>query len=94
MHGGGARGEPGDAERGVGCPSLAPFDRILSAAASPSIPGPWLEQLAEGGILVLPVGGRMGQELIRVTKRGGEPVSEYLGAVVFVPLIGRHGFPE
>jgi protein-L-isoaspartate(D-aspartate) O-methyltransferase len=77
----------------LGCPEHAPFDRILSAAASPSIPEPWLEQMAEGGILVLPVGGRIAQDLVRVTKRGGEPVSEFLGACIFVPLIGRHGFP-
>ena len=77
----------------LGCVGHAPFDRILSAAASPSIPPPWLEQLTEGGIIVLPVGGRLGQDLLRVTKRGGEPLIEFLGACIFVPLIGRHGFP-
>ncbi|MEW6721534.1 MAG: protein-L-isoaspartate(D-aspartate) O-methyltransferase [Thermodesulfobacteriota bacterium] len=76
----------------LGYRSLAPYDRILSAAASPSVPPPWLEQLAEGGILVLPMGGRLGQELLRVTKRGGEAVREYLGACIFVPLIGKHGY--
>jgi len=76
----------------LGCPEQAPFDRILSAAASPDIPAPWLEQLAEGGILVLPVGRRDTQELLRVTKRGGATVTEHLGGCVFVPLIGRHGF--
>jgi protein-L-isoaspartate(D-aspartate) O-methyltransferase len=78
----------------LGWPPLAPYDRILSAAASPSIPGPWLEQLEEEGIMVLPVGGRFSQELLRVTKRRGEPASEFLGACIFVPLIGRHGFPD
>jgi protein-L-isoaspartate(D-aspartate) O-methyltransferase len=78
----------------LGCPAHAPFDRILSAAASPSVPPPWLEQLTEGGIIVLPVGGRFSQDLMRVTKRGGEQRIEYLGACIFVPLIGRHGFPE
>jgi protein-L-isoaspartate(D-aspartate) O-methyltransferase len=76
----------------LGCPSSAPFDRILSAAASPSIPPPWTDQLVEGGIIVLPVGGRFGQDLMRVTKRAGEQVFEILGGCIFVPLIGRHGF--
>jgi protein-L-isoaspartate(D-aspartate) O-methyltransferase len=78
----------------LGCPAHAPFDRILSAAASPSVPPPWLEQLAEGGIIVLPVGGRTSQDLIRITKSGGEQRVEYLGACIFVPLIGTHGFHE
>ncbi|MBP2676180.1 MAG: protein-L-isoaspartate O-methyltransferase [Deltaproteobacteria bacterium] len=76
----------------LGCPEHAPFDRILSAAASPSVPPPWMEQLAEGGIVVLPLGGRMGQDLVRVTKRRDDPVYESLGACIFVPLIGEHGF--
>lgn len=78
----------------LGCPAHAPYDRILSAAASPSVPPPWLEQLAEEGIIVLPVGERFSQELVRVTKKGGGQRVEYLGACIFVPLIGRHGFPE
>ena len=78
----------------LGCPGHAPFDRVLSAAASPSVPPPWLEQLAEGGIIVLPVGERFRQDLMRVTKSGGERRVEFLGACIFVPLIGRHGFPE
>jgi protein-L-isoaspartate(D-aspartate) O-methyltransferase len=78
----------------LGCPEHAPFDRILSAAASPAVPSPWLEQLAEDGIVVLPIGGRRGQDLGRVTKRGGKPVLERLGGCVFVPLIGEHGFRE
>jgi protein-L-isoaspartate(D-aspartate) O-methyltransferase len=78
----------------LGSPAHAPFERILSAAASPYIPPPWIEQLAEGGILVLPVGERLGQDLTRVTKRRGKPQTEYLGGCIFVPLIGEHGFRE
>ena len=78
----------------LGCPEHAPFDRILSAAASPAVPSPWIEQLLEGGMIVLPIGGRRGQDLARVTKRGGKPVTELLGGCVFVPLIGKHGFRE
>ena len=76
----------------LGSPEHAPFDRILSAAASPYVPAPWISQLSEGGIIVLPVGGRYEQELIRVTRLGDRTVSEVLGGCRFVPLVGMHGF--
>ena len=76
----------------LGWPPLAPYDRILATAASPSIPQPWIEQLAEGGILVLPAGGRLSQQLLKVTKHGENTVTDYLGSCIFVPMIGRHGF--
>ncbi len=78
----------------LGSPEHAPFDRILSAAASPRIPTPWLSQLEEGGILVLPVGTRSEQELTRVTKKEGKPFTDFLGGCRFVPLLGEHGFRE
>lgn len=76
----------------LGSPSHAPFDRILSAAASPSVPVPWLEQLSEGGIIVLPMGGRFEQELARVTRIGDRITTDVLGGCRFVPLIGEYGF--
>ena len=76
----------------LGSPANAPFDRILSAAASPSVPAPWISQLSEGGIIVLPVGGRYEQELIRVTLSKGHTDTEVLGGCRFVPLVGMHGF--
>ena len=76
----------------LGSPAYAPFDRILSAAASPSVPAPWISQLSEGGIIVLPVGGRYEQELIRVTLAQGRTETEVLGGCRFVPLVGMHGF--
>ncbi len=76
----------------LGSPSHAPFERILSAAASPEVPAPWLEQLSEGGIIVLPMGGRFEQELIRVTRVGDRITTDVLGGCRFVPLIGRYGF--
>jgi protein-L-isoaspartate(D-aspartate) O-methyltransferase len=76
----------------LGSPEHAPFDRILSAAASPSIPSPWISQLSEGGIIVLPVGGRYEQELVRVTLVGDRTETEALGGCRFVPLVGIHGF--
>jgi len=51
-----------------------------------------MEQLAVGGIMVLPVGERWRQELLMVTKREGKPEIKNLGGCVFVPLIGKHGF--
>ena len=76
----------------LGSPEHAPFDRILSAAASPSVPAPWVSQLSEGGIIVLPVGGRYEQELTRVTRSGSRTETEGLGGCRFVPLVGMYGF--
>jgi protein-L-isoaspartate(D-aspartate) O-methyltransferase len=76
----------------LGSPEHAPFDRILSAAASPSVPAPWTSQLSEGGIIVLPVGVRSEQELTRITLRFGRTETEVLGGCRFVPLVGIHGF--
>jgi len=78
----------------LGCPEKAPYDRILSAAASPDVPVPWMEQLAEGGIVVLPMGERFEQVLARVTRHGGKTRTEVLGGCRFVPLIGEHGFRD
>jgi len=76
----------------LGSPEHEPFDRILSAAASPSVPEPWISQLSEGGIIVLPLGGRYEQELVRVTRVGERTKTEALGGCRFVPLVGMHGF--
>lgn len=77
-----------------GWAAAAPYDGIIVTAACPAISQPLIEQLAEGGRLVAPVGGRDVQDLIRVVKRGGKPEEESFGAVCFVPLIGRHGWQE
>ena len=73
----------------------APYDAIVVTAAGPEPPGPLLEQLAEGGRLVIPL-GRLhdGQDLVRLTRRGDHFDREKLGDVRFVPLIGEHGFPS
>ncbi|HIH44828.1 MAG TPA: protein-L-isoaspartate(D-aspartate) O-methyltransferase [Candidatus Methanoperedenaceae archaeon] len=74
----------------LGLPGLAPFDRISVAAASPDIPATLTDQLREGGKMVIPV-GRFYQELYLVTKMNGIK-KEDKGGVVFVPLVGEHGF--
>jgi len=76
----------------LGYPPEAPYDRILVTAAAPDVPRPLLDQLADGGILLLPVGSiGFFQTLVRVRKRGGRLEMEDLGGVSFVPLRGAYG---
>ncbi|MGH9710241.1 MAG: protein-L-isoaspartate(D-aspartate) O-methyltransferase [Candidatus Acidiferrales bacterium] len=77
----------------LGFAEAAPFDAILVAAAAPRIPPPLIEQLAEGGRLVIPVGKSDRQMLTRIRKSGGKAVQEELMVCQFVPLQGRHGWP-
>jgi len=73
----------------------SPFDAILVAAGSPSIPRTLVEQLAVGGRLVIPVGGRYTQNLIKLTRLSENPDDvkrEDLGGCRFVSLIGEHGW--
>lgn len=77
----------------LGWQEYAPYDRILVTAGAPSVPQPLLEQLAPGGILVIPVGSNSIQELLRVRKRdNGSTREEKLGGCVFVRLVGKHGW--
>jgi protein-L-isoaspartate(D-aspartate) O-methyltransferase len=78
----------------TGCPQQAPFDAILAAASGSHVPQQLIDQLAQGGRLVMPIGepGWV-QELVKVTKGpGGTLVRENLGGVRFVPLIGEEGW--
>ncbi len=74
-------------------PSDAPWPRIIVAAAAPGVPEALLAQLADGGRLVIPVGGRYEQELTLVERDGSDLRTTRHGACVFVPLIGEGGFP-
>jgi protein-L-isoaspartate(D-aspartate) O-methyltransferase len=77
----------------VGWQEYAPYDRILVTAGAPQVPGPLLEQLAPGGILVIPVGPNSIQELVRIRKKeNGSTVEEKMGGCVFVRLVGKHGW--
>jgi protein-L-isoaspartate(D-aspartate) O-methyltransferase len=76
----------------LGWPEEAPFDAILVTAGSPSVPQVYLEQLAEGGRLVIPRGNEAAQELVRVRKRENGPAEEKLGACRFVKLYGQYGW--
>jgi protein-L-isoaspartate(D-aspartate) O-methyltransferase len=78
----------------LGWPEAAPYEGILVTAAAPSIPPPLLDQLAEGGRLIIPVGASDRQELRRVSKTRGRTSEQFLYDCRFVPLIGRYGWPE
>jgi len=75
----------GDGSRGV--MDEAPFDAIKCAAATAVISPAWIEQLKDGGRIVLPLQKTWYQDLVRITKVGGELQEESFGSVVFVPLI-------
>lgn len=76
----------------LGWPEFAPFDAILVGAASPDVPQPLVDQLAEGGNLLVPVGDKEEQVLMRVQRTPTGIVRTRLDAMRFVPLIGAHGF--
>jgi protein-L-isoaspartate(D-aspartate) O-methyltransferase len=78
----------------LGWPEEAPFDRIIITAASPKIPDPLKEQLSDKGIIVIPVGSRYSQQLLRIKKTTSGLEKEYHTPCVFVPLIGEHGWKE
>ncbi|MBP7607971.1 MAG: protein-L-isoaspartate(D-aspartate) O-methyltransferase [Steroidobacteraceae bacterium] len=70
-----------------GWAAYAPFDGIIVAAAAYAVPPALLEQLADGGRLVIPVGNDREQQLLRITRRGDRYEREVLGPVIFVPLL-------
>ena len=78
----------------LGWPAGAPYDAIIVTAGAPSIPDVLLEQLALGGRMVIPVGSRWEQDLLKVTKRKRKPLVKSLGGCRFVPLIGPGAWEE
>jgi protein-L-isoaspartate(D-aspartate) O-methyltransferase len=76
----------------LGWPEEAPFDGIMVTAGAPSIPQPLLEQLAEGGRLVIPVGSATMQMLTLVRKEDGTYRTTEEGSCIFVPLVGKYGW--
>lgn len=78
----------------IGWSEHAPYDAILVAAGSPSVPEPLVDQLAIGGRLVIPVGNAGQQILVRVIKTETGATTEEHGGCAFVKLIGRYGWEE
>ncbi|MEZ0343821.1 MAG: protein-L-isoaspartate(D-aspartate) O-methyltransferase [Caldimicrobium sp.] len=78
----------------LGWKEAAPFDAIIVTAAAPQIPLPLIEQLAEGGRIVIPVGDEFSQMLIKGVKKGGTLHTKSLEPVRFVKLVGEYGFKE
>jgi protein-L-isoaspartate(D-aspartate) O-methyltransferase len=76
----------------LGLPEHGPYDAIVVTAASPKIPPALIDQLQPGGRLVIPVGDRHEQTLIRLTATNNGPQIERLGGCRFVPLIGQQGW--
>ena len=76
----------------LGLPDEAPFNGIIVTAGAPLIPQPLLDQLADGGRLVIPVGSRFSQDLQLWWRDGKKFDSESICPVVFVPLRGQHGW--
>jgi protein-L-isoaspartate(D-aspartate) O-methyltransferase len=77
----------------LGWAKHAPYDRIMITAASPTVPKPLVDQLSDGGRLLIPVGGRWSQTLIEVCKDEVGVVDERRhGGCVFVPLVGEKGW--
>ncbi|TAL57895.1 MAG: protein-L-isoaspartate(D-aspartate) O-methyltransferase [Nanoarchaeota archaeon] len=79
----------GDGSQGFA--AKAPYDRIIVTAAAPKIPPPLLEQLNEGGILIIPVDSGFGQTMKKIIKKDGKFVEQELGEFQFVPLRGKYG---
>jgi protein-L-isoaspartate(D-aspartate) O-methyltransferase len=78
----------------LGWPYAAPYDRILVTAAAPVVPQLLLDQLVTWGILVIPVGSQVRQDLLVVYRAPWGPEIRSLGGCVFVPLVGEKGWSE
>ncbi len=76
----------------IGWSRYAPYDAILVAAGGPEVPRPLMEQMADGGRMHIPVGGRDMQHLVLVTRHGDEYTQREVVDCTFVPLLGRFGW--
>jgi protein-L-isoaspartate(D-aspartate) O-methyltransferase len=80
----------GDGSNGL--PAKAPYDKILVTAGAPFVPVALTGQLAENGILIIPVGDREKQKMVKLTKRNGTLLREEFDYFAFVPLLGEGGW--
>jgi len=82
----------GDGSKGL--PAKAPFDKIIVTAGAPIVPSALTEQLTDGGILIIPVGDREKQVMVRIRKKQGELLREEFANFAFVPLLGESGWKK
>lgn len=80
----------GDGSKGL--PAKAPYDKIIVTAGAPVVPSALTDQLAENGILIIPVGNRERQVMMRITRKNGELIKEEFDHFAFVPLLGKEGW--
>jgi len=80
----------GDGSKGI--PAKAPYDKIIVTAGAPVVPTALTDQLNEGGILIIPVGDRESQKMLRITKANGKLKKEEYDNFAFVPLLGEQGW--
>lgn len=78
----------------LGWPEEAPFDGIIVTAAAPHEPETLMHQLAEGGVMIIPLGDYASQQMTVITRAGERFKREVLQSFAFVPLYGREGWPE
>ena len=78
----------------LGCPEEAPFDGIMVTAGAPRLPRLLLDQMSDGGRLVIPVGSQREQELLLVKREDDGYTVRGLGPCRFVPLVGQGAWPE
>ena len=76
----------------LGWPEQAPFDRVIVTAGAPTMPVSLVEQLREGGSMVIPVGGESEQELLLVRRDRGRVTREKICSCIFVKLLGEEGW--
>ncbi|MBI3320085.1 MAG: protein-L-isoaspartate O-methyltransferase, partial [Candidatus Omnitrophica bacterium] len=77
----------------LGWAEYAPYEGMIVAAGAPTVPTVLVDQMAEGGRLVIPVGSRQAQVLTLVEKHAGGLSKKDITGCVFVPLLGEHGWP-
>jgi protein-L-isoaspartate(D-aspartate) O-methyltransferase len=78
----------------LGWKEYAPFNAIMVTAGAPHLAKPLIDQLADNGRMIIPVGDRYSQELIKVIRKGKDLEQKSLGGCRFVNLIGTHGWPD
>jgi protein-L-isoaspartate(D-aspartate) O-methyltransferase len=80
----------GDGSKGIS--AKAPFDKIIVTAGAPIVPTELTDQLVDNGILIIPVGNRERQKMLRITKKQGKLIQEEFDTFAFVPLLGDQGW--